>query len=83
MTERHPPLPPTSIGMSWFTTHLRAKLLAGFGVVLAVMVGIIALGLSSVGSVASKADDMAKTDLPSAKPSAPSAPTRGFSASSS
>jgi methyl-accepting chemotaxis protein len=52
--------------MSWFTTHLRAKLLAGFGVVLAVMVGIIALGLSSVGNVASKADDMATVDLPSA-----------------
>ena len=52
--------------MSWFTTHLRAKLLGGFAIVLAVMAAIVALGLSSVDSVADKSTAMAEVDLPSA-----------------
>ncbi|HWT93782.1 MAG TPA: methyl-accepting chemotaxis protein [Solirubrobacteraceae bacterium] len=52
--------------MTWFTTHLRAKLLGGFAIVLVVMAGIVALALSSVGSVADKSTEMAKKDLPAA-----------------
>jgi methyl-accepting chemotaxis protein len=51
--------------MTWFKTHLSAKLLAGFGVVLAVMAGIVLLALASIGSVADKADRIATEDLPS------------------
>jgi methyl-accepting chemotaxis protein len=51
--------------MSWFTHSLRAKLLAGFGAVLAILAGIVLFSLSAASGIAGKAETIGTIDLPS------------------
>ncbi|WP_022930041.1 methyl-accepting chemotaxis protein, partial [Patulibacter americanus] len=51
--------------MSWYTRSLRAKLLSGFGVVLAVLVGIILFSVSASSDIGDRAKSIGTSDLPS------------------
>jgi methyl-accepting chemotaxis protein len=53
--------------MSWYTRSLRAKLLGGFGVVLAVLVGIILFSVSASSDIGDRADSIGTSDLPSVR----------------
>jgi methyl-accepting chemotaxis protein len=49
--------------MSWYTRSLRAKLLSGFGVVLAVVVGVIAVGVSGSAGIGDRAESIGSSNL--------------------
>jgi methyl-accepting chemotaxis protein len=52
--------------MSWYSHSLRAKLLSGFGTVLAITAGIILYSLSGSSGIAGQAVKIGSSDLPSA-----------------
>ncbi|HWT92566.1 MAG TPA: methyl-accepting chemotaxis protein [Solirubrobacteraceae bacterium] len=53
--------------MSWYTHSLRAKLLVGFGAVLAVLAGIVLYALSASASIGDRAETIGTADLPAVR----------------